>query len=133
ILTRGATAVPVADAPRRRLVLMAREDGIDPADETTIGYLEHLDARAQYTGAYAAELARLYKQRDEADQALAKANRAVRIEPFDAPLRELAATIAWRAGEFTRAREHVAALTIIEPDRDIHRQRLEAMDQRLDR
>ncbi|MEQ9097035.1 MAG: peptidase MA family metallohydrolase [Phycisphaerales bacterium] len=133
ILTRWATAVPVADEPRRMLVLLARETGIDPADETTIGYLEHLDARAQYTGAYAAELARLYMQRDESEEALAKANRAVRIEPFDAPLRELAATIAWRAGEFTQARDHVEALTIIEPDRDIHRQRLEAMDQRLGR
>lgn len=133
ILTRWAEAVPVADEPRRWLVLLAREDGIDPADDTTIGYLEHLDARAQYTGAYAAELARLYMQRDEADRALAKASRAVQIEPFDAPLRELAATIAWRAGEFTRARDHVEALTIIEPDRDIHRQRLDAMNARLSR
>lgn len=133
ILTRWALAVPVADEPRRWLVLLAREGGIDPADDTTIGYLEHLDTRAQYTGAYAAELARLYVQRDEMERALAKAVRAVRIEPFDAPLRELAATIAWRAGEFTQARDHVEALTIIEPDRDIHRQRLDAMDQRLGR
>lgn len=133
LLTRWAQAVPVADEPRRMLVLLAREDGIDPGDDTTIGYLEHLDARAQYTGAYAAELARLYMRRDEPDRALAKAGRAVRIEPFDAPLRELAATIAWRAGEFAQARDHVHALTIIEPDRDIHRQRLDAMDQWLKR
>lgn len=133
LLTRWANAVPVADEPRRMLVLLAREDGIDPADDTTLGYLEHLDARAQYTGAYAAELARLYMARDEATKALAKSQRAVNIEPFDAATRELAATIAWRAGEFTLARDHVEALTIIEPDRDIHQQRLDAMDQRLNR
>ncbi len=133
LLTRWANAVPVADEPRRMLVLLAREDGIDPTDSTTIGYLEHLDARAQYTGAYAAELARLYMARDEAGKALAKAQRAVNIEPFDAPTRELAATIAWRAGEFQIARDYVEALTIIEPDREIHQQRLDAMDQRLNR
>jgi tetratricopeptide (TPR) repeat protein len=133
LLTRWAGAVPVADEPRRMLVLLARESGIDPADETTIGYLEHLDARAQYTGAYAAELARLYMQRDEAERAMAKAERAVRIEPFDAPLRELAATIAWRAGALERAVGHVEALTVIEPDRAIHAQRLDAMRRRLER
>lgn len=133
LLTRWASAVPVADQPRRMLVLLAREGGIDPADTTTIGYLEHLDARAQYTGAYAAELARLYMASDEASKALAKAQRAVNIEPFDAGMRELAATIAWRAGEFQIARDYVRALTIIEPDREIHQQRLEAMDQRLNR
>ncbi|MFI4882151.1 MAG: tetratricopeptide repeat protein, partial [Phycisphaerales bacterium JB064] len=131
ILTRWADAVPVADEPRRMLVLLARETGIDPDDTTTIAYLEHLDARAQYTGAYAAELARLYIRREEQSKAFAKAQRAARIEPFDAPTRELAATIAWRAGEPHTARDHVEALTIIEPDRDIHRQRLEAMDKRL--
>ncbi|NRA57159.1 MAG: hypothetical protein HRU13_03460 [Phycisphaerales bacterium] len=70
-------------------------------------------------------------RRDEPEKALAKAQRAVGIEPFDAPTRELAATIAWRAGEPELAREHVRALTVIEPDREIHRQRLEAMDRRL--
>lgn len=133
ILSRWAAAVPVADEPRRMLVLLARESGIDPNDTTTIGYLEHLDARAQYTGAYAAELARLYMRRDEPEPALAKSQRAVRIEPFDAPTRELAATIAWRAGELRLARDHVKALTVIEPDREIHRQRLEAMEARLER
>lgn len=133
LLTRWANAVPVADEPRRMLVLLAREDGIDPTDTATLRYLEHLDARAQYTGAYAAELARLYMGRDEAGNALAKAQRAVNIEPFDAGMRELAATIAWRTGEFTLARDHVEALTIIEPDREIHQQRLDAMNQRLKR
>ena len=131
ILTRWAEAVPVADEPRRMLVLLAREEGIQPSDEITLGYLEHLDARAQYTGAYAAELSRLYMRRGEPEKALAKAQRAIGIEPFDAPTRELAATIAWRAGELELAREHVRALTVIEPDREIHRQRLEAMDRRL--
>ncbi len=131
ILTRWAEAVPVADEPRRMLVLLVREEGIDPSDDVTLGYLEHLDVRAQYTGAYAAELSRLYMRRDEPKKALAKAQRAVGIEPFDAPTRELAATIAWRAGEPELAREHVRALTVIEPDREIHRQRLEAMDRRL--
>lgn len=133
LLTQWAQAVPVADEPRRLLVLLAREQGIDPDDDTTIGYLEHLDARAQYTGAYAAELARLYLRRDEPRRAYEKAQRAVGVEPFDAPLRELAAMVAWRAGELHTARSHVHALTIIEPDREIHRQRLEAMDDRIGR
>jgi len=131
VLTRWANAVPVADEPRRMLVLLARENGIDPTDTTTIRYLEHLDARTQYSGAYAAELARLYMARDEPQKALAKARRAVNIEPFDAATRELAATIAWRAGELRLARDYVEALTIIEPDRQIHQRRLEAMDERL--
>lgn len=133
LLTRWAQAVPVADEPRRMLVLLAREQGIDPANDTIIEYLEHLDARAQYSGAYAAELARLYLRRDEPRRAYEKAQRAVGVEPFDAPMRELAAMVAWRAGELHVARSHVHALTIIEPDRDIHRQRLEAMDDRIGR
>lgn len=133
LLTRWAQAVPVADEPRRMLVLLAREQGIDPDDDTIIEYLEHLDARAQYTGAYAAELARLYLRRNEPRRAYEKAQRAVGVEPFDAPMRELAAMVAWRAGELHTARGHVHALTIIEPDREIHRQRLEAMDDRIGR
>lgn len=133
VLERWAQAVPVADEPRRMLVLLAREDGIDPADDQTLGYLEHLDARAQYTGAYAAELSRLYMRRGETQKAVDKAQRAVSIQPFDAPIRELAATMAWRAERFQLALDHVQALTVIEPDREIHRQRLEAMRRRLER
>jgi len=130
-LRAWASAQPVADEPRRLLVLLARGRGaLDPGDEEVVRALEHLDARESYSGAYAAELARLYTRRGDFDRALTKAQRAVGIEPFDAPTRELAAMVAWRAGRADIAREHVVALTVIEPDREIHRRRLEAIDQR---
>ncbi|GIW74750.1 MAG: hypothetical protein KatS3mg103_1272 [Phycisphaerales bacterium] len=132
LLERWAHLVPVADEPRRLLLILARQRGIDPGDQAAIDHLEHLDARAQYTGAYAAELARLYLRQQAFDKAVAKAQRAVTIQPFDPAMRELAATIALRAGRIELARHHVYALTIIEPDRPIHAQRLRAIERRLD-
>jgi hypothetical protein len=53
------------------------------------------------------------------------------MNPFDASVRELAAAIAIEAGQLPAARVHVKALTVLEPDRDIHRRRLERVDQLL--
>ena len=49
------------------------------------------------------------------------------MAPFDADYRELAATIALRRNDYETALRHITALTIIEPGRDIHKKRLEAV------
>ena len=77
---------------------------------------------------YAVNLARLYRQSGALDTALEKATRALQINPYDADNRELAAAIAVEAGGLEVARQHILALTLIEPDRPRHRQRLEAID-----
>ena len=61
------------------------------------------------------------------DKAIASAERATQIDPFNAPTRELAATIALQAHDLAGAERHIAALTQIEPTREIHKQRLEAV------
>jgi len=49
------------------------------------------------------------------------------MNPFDATVRELAAAIAVEGGRLDRAAVHIEALTALEPDRAIHRQRLERL------
>jgi Flp pilus assembly protein TadD len=63
--------------------------------------------------------------------AISAAERAVRMNPFDASVRELAAAVAVEAGQLGIARLHVEALTQLEPDREIHRRRLERVDELL--
>ena len=59
--------------------------------------------------------------------ALARVDRAATIAPFDAGQREQAARMALLAGDRAAAERHLTALTIIEPDRAVHRRRLEAL------
>lgn len=47
---------------------------------------------------------------------------------YEARLREEAAAIAIQAGRLDDARRHVVALTILEPDRAQHAQRLQAIE-----
>ncbi|MGA1223224.1 MAG: hypothetical protein ACO31E_01515 [Phycisphaerales bacterium] len=61
--------------------------------------------------------------------ALAAAERAVRMNPFDPTVRELAAAVAVEGGAFARARLHIEALSALEPDRPLHRTRLERLKQ----
>ncbi len=134
LLERYSAARPVDPMPHKllaRLLLDGAGDGPDGA----IPHLEYLDAREQYTPAYAAELARRYSARAAAggpatdwDRAQASATRATQIAPFDADHRELAATIAIRRKDFVTARQHLQALVELEPDRAIHKQRLEALE-----
>ncbi len=95
--------------------------------EGAIPHLEYLDAREQGSAAYAAELARRYQAIEDWPKAAAKAERATTVAPFDADYRELAATIALRRNDYQSAMRHITALTIIEPGRDIHKKRLEAV------
>ena len=62
------------------------------------------------------------------DQALKKVTRALQINAYHAPRRELAAAIAIEAGQLQIARRHIEALTLIEPDRPQHHNPLEAID-----
>lgn len=123
-LAAWAEAVPVAERPHRALVrhFLAQED---PAEQArAIPHLEFLDARAQYTPAFAAALATRYAEAGDAARAQVKADRAVSIAPFDADQRELAARIALVARDFETAERHLDALTLLEPDRPEHGVRL---------
>lgn len=124
-----AAARPVDMYPHRQLALYW--DGTDtPA--RAIPHLEELDVREERTPVYAVKLARLYRAQGNLDQALSKVTRAVQIDPYRATLRELAAEIAVEAGDLDSAKQHIEALTLIEPDRPQHQRRLEAIDRLID-
>jgi hypothetical protein len=61
----------------------------------------------------------------EPEKAAAKAERARTIAPYDAGLRELAATVALTRKDYATAEREILALTKLEPDRAIHKERLE--------
>jgi Flp pilus assembly protein TadD len=96
--------------------------------QRAIEHLERLDLIEEHSTAFAVQLATLYREQGEADRALEKVMRAVRINPYNAPNRELAAAIAIEAGDLNTARMHIVALTLLEPDRPQHARRLEAID-----
>ncbi len=123
-----AEVVPIAEQPNR---LLARHllAGETPAE--AIPYLEFLDAREQHSAVYAIELARLYAESGDHRSAMAKAERAARIAPFDADIREFAARVALKIAldgdrpAFGDAERHIEALTVIEPGVRRHERRLE--------
>ncbi|MCA9311352.1 MAG: tetratricopeptide repeat protein [Phycisphaerales bacterium] len=117
-----ARARPVDDMPHRHLARLYLDTA---TPEKAIPHLEYLDAREQHSPAYAIELARQYAALGEFDKAAAKAERATRIAPFDADYREFAATVDLRDGNLAGAERHILALTELEPNREIHRKRLE--------
>lgn len=130
LIERYASARPVDPKPHRLMaqMLLASEDAQERF--RAIEHLEYLDAREQKTTAYATELARLYFARageGDLERARVKAERATQIAPYVAPPRELAAAIAIKARDFDSAERHIVALTRLEPDREIHAQRLEAL------
>lgn len=129
LLERWAEAVPVAERPHRELArhFLAQDD---PAEQQrAIPHLEFLDARAQYTPAYAAALALRYAEAGRQTLALEKAERATRIAPFDADQRELVARVALMAHDLAAAERHLDALVRLEPDRPEHQRRLERVRQ----
>jgi Flp pilus assembly protein TadD len=97
-------------------------------DDAALRHLRELDLRADKDNIYALAIARNRRAASDMAAALASAERAVRMNPFDASVRELAAAIAVEAGRLPVARVHVRALTVLEPDREIHRRRLERVD-----
>jgi tetratricopeptide (TPR) repeat protein len=130
LLEAYAAARPVDPFPHKLLTTWFLSGGgkDDPsATERVISHLEFLDAREQYTPAYASELANRYGVLGQWDRAWAKALRAVRIAPYDARTRETAATVAILRKDYDAAQWQLEALKVIEPDRDIHTQRLDAL------
>ncbi|MGP1310816.1 MAG: tetratricopeptide repeat protein, partial [Phycisphaerales bacterium] len=126
ILERYAEARPVDPMPHR---VLARHYLASADPSRAIPHLEYLDAREQRTAAFAAALALRYEERSEYDLASAKAERATTIAPFDAELRETAARVALLRSDYETAERHIEALTRLEPERDIHRTRLERIRQ----
>ncbi len=131
ILERYALARPVDPMPHRHLakVYLAKEDA--SGKQLAVEHLEFLDAREQHSPSYAIELARRYASVRDWDRAAEKAERATRISPFDADYREFAATMQVARGNLEAAHRHLTALTKIEPDREIHKRRLEALEKKM--
>jgi len=131
LLRSYVAARPVDPWPRRMLAQFALNPAnAHAAHEMLIPHLEFLDAREQHTPTWAMELARRYAAVGDTTRSAAKALRATRISPYDARPRELAATLALRRNDIESARAQLLALTIIEPDREIHRKRLDALEKR---
>jgi len=125
ILMKYAELRPVDPMPHRYLALIWQNS---ETPERAIPHLEYLDAREQYSNVYATALARMYRDREEFEKSLEKVARAININPYDAPGRELAAAIAIKAGDLAVARTHIVALTVLEPERPQHAKRLAAIE-----
>jgi predicted Zn-dependent protease len=93
-----------------------------------IPHLGHIDQHEQKSPVFALELAKLLRRSGRQADALEKATRAAQISPYEPSIRVPAAEIAIEAGRLDLARRHIAALTVLEPDHQRHRQRLEAID-----
>jgi len=132
LLTRYASVRPVDPEPHRVLARHYLEQDTPEAAARAVVHLAYLDAREQHSPVFAVELSKRLATLGELPQSLDAAERAVRIAPFDADHRELAATAALRLADWETAERHIAALVEIEPDRDIHRLRLRKVRERLD-
>lgn len=124
LLERYAAARPVDPLPHR-LLAKIRLASTDPT--SAIPHLEYLDAREQSTTAYAEELARQYAAQQDWTKAIRKSERATQISPYEARVREFAATIALRAGDLDTAERHIRALIALEPEQPVHQRRLDAI------
>jgi tetratricopeptide (TPR) repeat protein len=129
LLLEYASLRPVDPFPHRQLARIELS-----SDDTTraIPHLEELAIREEKSPVFAIELAKQYRKKGDLDHALQFATMALHINPYHASNRELAATIAFEAGELPVARQHIFALTLIEPDREQHQKRLERIDAMLD-
>ena len=125
LLERYAVARPMDPLAHKQLARLYLA-GDEPAK--AIEHLEYLDAREDRTPTYAAELAGLYQRAGNLDNASAKAERATRVAPYVAEYRELAATVAVQRKDYATAKRHLEFLAALEPDRAIHKQRLEALE-----
>jgi len=125
-LERYAEARPPDPMPHK-LLAKYYLDGTGAGRDSAIPHLRFLDRREQHSSSYAMELARLLFARGEGEEAGTMAARAVAVSPYDASVREFAATMALQRRDFVEAERHVRALVVLEPDREIHAKRLEAL------
>ncbi len=129
LLGRFAAARPVDPTPHRMLAALYLDEESQAHDpKAAIAHLEYLDAREQNSASISIQLARLYAAAGDWDKAWAKAVRACVVAPYEAPSRELAATIAIKRGDYDGAKWQLEALKILEPDRPIHAERLKALE-----
>lgn len=137
LLQRYAKARPADPLPHRMLARLylaqpdppATEAGPTPRD--AIEHLEWLDAREDKSPAYASQLSALYLSAGDMPKAIAKAARAVQFAPYDPRYREKAAAVMIQQGDLTGAKSHIEAMILLEPDRAVHRQRLDALRKRM--
>lgn len=127
LLERLARARPVDSMPHKLLARRALDGEGGPDARAVIPHLEFLDVREQHSATYAMELARRYAAIGDWTRAWEKAQRATRVDPFNPAARELAATVALKRGDLSSAEHQVTVLTKLEPDREIHRKRLDAI------
>lgn len=126
LLERYARARPVDPMPHRLWAKEALRDGADEAATgAALAHLEALDLVTDKDNVYALAIARRARAAGDRSRAALAAERAVRMNPFDAGVRELAAAIAVEAGDLAAAARHIDALVVLEPDRTIHRTRQE--------
>ncbi len=126
LVERYSTSRPLDPWPHQRLAVRTLSRGqLSEARD----HLLFLDARADTDATYALEVAALGRKLKDPTAALIAAERATRIQPYDAPTRELAASCALEAGDLAAARTHIVALSMIEPDRPQHRRRIERIDE----
>ncbi len=125
LLTRYSVSRPLDPWPHQRMA--ARALAVHDAT-SAVEHLKFLDARADNDPSFARALADNLRVLKRSTEALVAAERAARIDPYDAATRELAATCAMEARNLTAARVHIFALTLIEPTREQHKKRLERID-----
>jgi tetratricopeptide (TPR) repeat protein len=125
-LERYAEARPPDPMPHK-LLAKYYLDGKGAGKEAAIPHLRFLDRREQHSSSYAMELARLLFAKGETAEAGVMAARAVAVSPYDASVREFAATMALQRKDLDEAERQVRALVTLEPDREIHAKRLEAL------
>lgn len=129
LLERYRSSRPVDPYPDRVLARL-HLDSEDPSRAIT--HLARLDSLSEKDPSYAFELARLHRSLGDSASALRSATRMVRIDPYRPGMRELAAAIALEAGRPEEARQHIEALVLLEPDRPIHKRRLDAVSSLID-
>ena len=123
-IARYAAARPVDPWAHRMLVQLADELG-EP--EAAIGSLQLLERGDNYSAAWSKRLADLYRADGRLDDAQRSLQRALYCEPYNATFREDSATVALQRGDLAEAEHQILALIILEPDRDIHPKRLDAV------
>ena len=128
LLEQYARVRPVDPFPHRVWARLAGVTGdgdlAAQADDRALVHLAQLDARADKDNVYALAIARNRRAAGDLPAASVAIERAVRMNPFDASVRELAAAIAVEAGRLDLAQIHVEALVVLEPDRTVHLKRL---------
>tara|TARA_R110002073_G_scaffold275332_1_gene438922 strand:- start:96675 stop:99380 length:2706 start_codon:yes stop_codon:yes gene_type:complete len=131
ILQHAITVRPTDESPHQRLAKHYLAGDSFDQRKRAIPYLEYLDIREIHSPAFAGELALLYAQSAQPERAMQKALRAVSIAPYDADQRERAARVALLNNNTQQAIHQLKALIALEPDRDIHQKRLDALKNRI--